>query len=330
MGIVIFILLYFKINKRNSLVQRLLSVSWIILGYKLYLEKSMFDILSNKLPFALGMLSISIGLMLFVNYLEFYKVKEILQKKSLMEMFKSFFNFFFLNQSFGIFDIDKIINYSTNVDINIDPNEESSGYLFKNVLVYIFIAINTFPFLANVIVRNFNTKYFTIPTLYPSPIAISTFTIFLNYFKIYFPLHSKYFFVLNLLCWVYLSLNMIHQCYTTGSISYENVFYLIINLLNLFVIYYFDIFNIHQINKDKANQLLNEARFFNDGLQIIHMPLGDGGTQGMALRQFYIDEFGVIANSFLILSSNGELVEDTSVKQIRSEPKLVRYIYSLY
>jgi hypothetical protein len=62
------------------------------------------------------------------------------------------------------------------------------------------------------------------------------------------------------------------------------------------------------------------------GLVINYNSNGDGGIQGHHSREFFIDSFGVIANSFLKFSSNN-LVTDTEVRPIKLDSKLIKYVY---
>ena len=66
-------------------------------------------------------------------------------------------------------------------------------------------------------------------------------------------------------------------------------------------------------------------------LKIDYSPNGDGGLQGFSEREFFIDNFGTIANSFLIFSSKSlSLIQDLTVRQIKLDSHLVKFVYPLY
>ncbi len=66
-------------------------------------------------------------------------------------------------------------------------------------------------------------------------------------------------------------------------------------------------------------------------LHINYQALGDGGVQGFLSTEFFIDQFGIIANTFLIFSSKSlSLVNDISARPILMDSKLIRLVYPLY
>ncbi len=63
---------------------------------------------------------------------------------------------------------------------------------------------------------------------------------------------------------------------------------------------------------------------------IDYLPTGDGGIQGFKEREFFIDNLGIIANSFLVLSSKSlELIQDLTVRPIKLDANLIKYVYPL-
>jgi hypothetical protein len=63
-------------------------------------------------------------------------------------------------------------------------------------------------------------------------------------------------------------------------------------------------------------------------LQIIPRANGDGGLQGFLETQFYIDQFGVIANSFYIFSSQTmSFIADLSVKPVLLDARVINLVY---
>ena len=264
------------------MIQRLISISWIVLGYKFYLEQNISDILLNKFPIFNGLMNITIGFMLFCNFMEFSKVKEQLKQKSFLNSFKLIFNFLFLNFSNGIFDIDKVM------PIHYDYS------LTKTILNYIFVGLNTFPLVSNMFI---NKNVLNIPiVLYPSPYALATLTIFLNQFRTFYPGPSKLFIILDLLCYGFITLNLVHDIFFQRIFSYQHIFYLVLNVLNFIFIFYFDIFGLYAAAKENLSLLdmkKEDNLIYNyASIGIRNIPEGDGGIQGFFQREFFIDQFG--------------------------------------
>jgi hypothetical protein len=62
-----------------------------------------------------------------------------------------------------------------------------------------------------------------------------------------------------------------------------------------------------------------------------YRPKGDAGIQGFSETEFFADNLGTIANSFLVMSSKSlELIQDLTVRPIKLEANLVKYVYPLY
>ena len=256
--------------------------------------------------------------MLFSNFMEFSKIKEQLKQKSFLSSFKLIFNFLFINFSNGIFDIDKVLPIPHNYS------------LIKTTLNYIFFGLNTLPLISNMFI---NKNIFNIPiVLYPSPYALATLTIFLNQFRTFYPGPSKLFIILDLLCYGFIILNLVNDIFFLRIFSYQHVFYLVLNVLNFIFIFYFDIFGLYAAAQENLSLLDMKKEdsliYTYAGIGIINNPGGDGGIQGFFQREFFIDQFGIVANSFLIFSSKSlNLIQDLSVRPVKVDANLIKYIY---
>lgn len=59
-------------------------------------------------------------------------------------------------------------------------------------------------------------------------------------------------------------------------------------------------------------------------------PLGNSGIKGFLDREFFVDSCGTVANAFLLISNySWEFIPDTSVRKVKVEPHLIKYIYRL-
>jgi len=241
-GLLIFAIFYFKFNQRNTMIQKFLAVSWMIIGYKFYLEKGIFKLLNcSKTNLLIGIINLIVGCILYSNFIELFKLKDWKDKKSLMNNFKQIFNFIFLNFSFEIYDVDKITLNNPNTNTN-----QANSFTFKLILNYTFLILNTFPLLTNFFIKKrlFNFNF----SLYPSPLALATFTIFLNYFRNSNYVSSKVFILLDILCYSLLIVNLVNDFVFLKIYSFENFFFILLNVLNLIFIYYFDIYNLNSGN----------------------------------------------------------------------------------
>jgi hypothetical protein len=248
-GLIIFALMYFKFNRRNSMIQKFLAVSWMIIGYKFYLEKGIFKLLTcSRTNFLIGLINLIVGGLLYSNFIELFKLRDW-NKKSMMNNFKQIFNFIFLNFSFEIYDVNKLTS-------SLHNNE----YTVKLILNYTFLLLNTFPLLTNFFIKKrlFNFTF----ALYPSPLALATFTIFLNHFRNSQVLSSKVFMMLDVLCYSLLIVNLVNDFVFLKIYSFENFFFILLNVLNLVFIYYFDIYNLNSINDVKSKKKHFKKHFF--------------------------------------------------------------------
>jgi hypothetical protein len=224
LGILIFLGLYTRLNKRNTILPKLICISWIIQSFKLYLEDSHFYRI-NIISSVFGML---IGALLVVNIFDILNVKAT----GLLNTFKVIYNLIFFNYSYGVYNIDKLFNGVDN---------QTTLYVCLN---YCFIALNTFPLLSNTFIQK---NLFNLPiTLYPSPITLSTLTIFLNYFRDTLPIHTNYVFAVDLLCYMFLIISFLNDILFLKVFTKEHIFYLVLNILNLVFIYYLDIFGLQR------------------------------------------------------------------------------------
>jgi hypothetical protein len=207
-----------KFNNRNTVVPRLVAISWLIYSVKLYLDTSLYHF--NTISSIMGFF---IGTILVVNFIDIFNVKQIYNNMKVV------FNLIFFNYSYGVYDIDKLFNCSNSV-MNICMN-------------YFFIAINFFPILITIQKKMIKLPI-NINLYYPTPMALSTLTIFLNYFRDVLPIHSKYVMIVDIICYLFLIFNFLVDVLVFKTFTAEHMFFLILNILNLVFIHYFDIFGI--------------------------------------------------------------------------------------
>lgn len=311
MGLIIFALLYFKINSRNSLIQKFLSVTWIIIGYKFYLENGLQMKSYLNMSVLIGNICISIGILLYFNFEEllvcfFENKNKIIWKTKIKEILKSLL----LSQSKGMYDLNKI-----------DYENEVSN--LKSIFKSIILCLNFIPLVLNYFLRKRIASYIT--SLYPSPLYLATLTLFLNKYKSQNFITSNTFKVANTLCIVFIILNIVYEIYFLNSTTFLQLFLVILNVINL-VVDYFDFFNSTPVlTETESTQFYRQ-----EVLKIDYLPKGDGGLQGFENIDFYVDTLGTIANAFLVFCEKKlDLIIDESVRKIKLEPKLLKYVYPI-
>jgi len=220
----IFVLLQLNFQQKKYYIPKFLSISWIIISYKIYLENTYFnDILNNKLNAICGIISLLSGLMLFVNLGDFLNIKEAFMRDSFFSNIKKFINLILFNYTFNLFDVDKVSSFVLISDSSM-----------QTILNYIFIGFNTLPLLFNYFVKK---RLIKIPfVLYPSPISISTLTIFFCFFRNSFD--NKYIFILEVLCYMFTLFNILSDVLVWNIFTYEHIFFIALNLFNLLFIYF--------------------------------------------------------------------------------------------
>ena len=224
-GIVIFLLLQLSFVQKKYYIPKLLSVSWIVISYKIYLENTYFDdILNNKLNVVSGVIALLTGFMLFINVNNLFSLKQSIMNNSLFSNLKALINLILFNYSFNAFDVEKISSFNFITDST-----------FQTMLNYIFISFNTLPLLLNYFVKK---RLFKIPfVLYPSPISLSTLTIFFCFFRNSF-IDNKYIFILEVFCYLFTILNIISDYVVWNVFTYEHIFFIALNVFNLLFIYF--------------------------------------------------------------------------------------------
>ncbi len=85
--------------------------------------------------------------------------------------------------------------------------------------------------------------------------------------------------------------------------------------------------------ESKVKQLVNNfnldipQNYAYYGLHILYSEKGEGGIQGFMDTKFYIDQFGAIANSFYVISSQMGLISDSSVRPVLMDAKYINLVY---
>jgi len=145
-------------------------------------------------------------------------------KNSFFTNCKILINLILFNYSFNAFDVEKVSSFNLIADSST-----------QTVLNYIFISFNTLPLLLNYFVKK---RIFKIPfILYPSPISLSTMTIFFCFFRNSF-IDNKYIFILEICCYLFTILNIISDVIVWNVFTYEHIFFIVLNLFNLLFIYF--------------------------------------------------------------------------------------------
>ena len=63
---------------------------------------------------------------------------------------------------------------------------------------------------------------------------------------------------------------------------------------------------------------------------VVYNTLGNSGINGFLDREFFVDNYGTVANAFFLISNyKWEFIPDTSVRPVKVEPTLIKYIYKL-
>lgn len=194
----------------------------MILGFKIYLEPSMSDVLNNKMNILIGGCSFFMGCMLFMNYLSLLST---LQNPgySFFSKIKNILNFVFFNYNFGI------INFTSDSNFISNYYGESS---ITSIIITIYITLNTLPLLFNPIL---NYKFQELPfMLFPSIWAILNLTIFLLNFRD-ISNYSNLYFSIEILSYFILALKFINDVFIYRRFSYSHIFFLLLTILNLII-----------------------------------------------------------------------------------------------
>lgn len=67
------------------------------------------------------------------------------------------------------------------------------------------------------------------------------------------------------------------------------------------------------------------------GIEINYLPDGTGGLEGFRDIPFFMDQMGLIANTFFVISPKSNLLQiDAGARPIHLNSKLVRLVYPMY
>jgi len=190
------------------------------------------------------------------------------------------------------------------------------------MLYYLFIGINNLPLLCNYFIKR---RIYEIPlVLFPSPMSICSFTLFLNLFKT--NMSSSFIFTLNCLCYSFFAFNLTYELYVMQVFSFEHYFFIAVLILNVILYYgidnFFSIFSISNVVKKESPKI-------DLSLVIKKCKNGDGGIQGFLGRIFKCDKLGLIADVFLVFNSNSNLVPEEGLKEVALDAKHIHLIYPM-
>jgi hypothetical protein len=309
-----------RFKQRNSLIPRLLAVLWIIFGFKYFLNRVNLSFsFQDNVVLLCGALCVVIGFLLYVNVYDILFVKANTSSRSFLGNIRALFESLTVNYTFTIYDIDKIQDINKVTDI---PQKHSCLSYLYTITYYLFIGINNIPLLCNYIIKK--RVYNLSLILFPTPMAICSFTLFLNIFTT--NMSSSLIFVLNWLCYTFFALNLTYEIYVMNVFSFEHYFFIAVLVLN-FVLYYgidnfFSIFSIRNIVRKNSPKI-------DYSLVIEKRKNGDGGIQGFLGRIFKCDRFGVIADVFFVFNSNSSLVQEEGLREVKLDPKHIHLIYPM-
>jgi hypothetical protein len=129
-------------------------------------------------------------------------------------------------------------------------SDNTSNYLLKNLI----FSINVFPVILN---KFINKRLVKLPfVIFPNKLSIVTFTIFLNNINRKHE-YSNIYFLINILCYSYLLLNSAYEFYIGDIYSPSNLCILGLNLLNLIIIYYLNLFFTYSVTESKQIFILH-------------------------------------------------------------------------
>lgn len=288
-GIIIFLSLNIPFLSKFKITNKLLSLSWLYIGYYYYIIPIFDNINENKLLFWVGISSIIFGMALFSNFVKFFKS---------IVAYSSFFNW--LNVLFTVL-------FSN----NMETNSMLFGFTQKNnmnsILFTIIMTINTIPLLFNSLINNYINK--TPVTTYPSLwILISLSSFVLNFREKSLILsESYYFFVLEIIFYNIAAFKLIGDLFSK-KITFQTIIIIIITLLNVFLSKYW-------ISQELLpNQMTVVASF--QGFIFREHTLSEAGIDGFFEVEFFYNK---ITNIF---SNNIYEIDfmSTEVKPLPSKP----------
>lgn len=214
LGIMIFLSLNIPFLSKFKITNKLLSLSWLYIGYNYYIIPIFENINENKLLFWIGLSSIIFGMALFSNFVKFFKS---------LVTYSSFLNW--LNVLITVL-------FSN----SMETNSMLFGFTQKNnmnsILFTIIMTINTIPLLFNSLINNYINK---IPvTTYPSLwILISLSSFALNFREKSLILsESYYFFILEIIFYNIAAFKLISDLFSK-KITFQTIVIILITLLNI-------------------------------------------------------------------------------------------------
>ena len=301
-----------KPGKSNSnIFQKLLSITWIYYSYKTFIVDSIINLFFRGVQdqqreflivdWIIGLSSFLVGLLLFLNYIKFFQSFRFTQ--GVISRLAIIFNFFILNINYGVFDF----SYSKIQEYYYFKQSSSFGEVFN----FVFLVLNLFPLIFNSLV---NEKILNMKNLklFPNIFSISCFTLFLMSFKHYNYNNTSLYWMVEILCCFILAVRLINDL-LFFKFTLHHFFFLILAVLNLFVLYGFP--HVSDLNINQPSSITNAISF--QGFLIRESLLVDAGVEGFYGIDLFADEYSTIANDFLELSFQGESLSIVSLKEVK-------------
>lgn len=273
MGTVLFILYFFTNEKSiNNIFQKLLSLIWFYIGYKLYIE---FIVLENNLSLLYCAISFLFGIMLFLNYIKF--LTAFFTTKGVISKFTLIVNFVVFNTKYGIFEFNKF-----NKIIGDDVLEGANYYI--NML---FVFLNFLPFLANKnLIGRVTNKY-----MLADFNSVGYLTLFLLTFKHESVKNSYYYFVVEVLCCAFLFFKFINDCFNR-NMNLQNALFFVLFMINTYLLLFMPVDLI-------PTPEVSIPRISYQGFLIRESLFKDAGIEGFYGLDLFVDENMKIANQFI-------------------------------
>jgi hypothetical protein len=134
----------------------------------------------------------------------------------------------------NVFSYDYELYEIGNIDKHNQNDENTSNFILKNLVT----VLNVFPLILNNFIHQ---KLLKIPVvLFPNRLSLVTFTLFLNNLNRQNQCTNIYM-LISIFCYSYLLVNFAYEFYMGDVSSPANLCSLILNFLNIFIVYYLNI-----------------------------------------------------------------------------------------
>lgn len=317
LAILLFVSFHTFSSVKSKMVPRMLSLSWIFVGMKIYLEPAFsLGIFDNKLNFLYGTISMFLGLLLFMNYLDFYK--KILAPQPILSRIKTAFNFLFLNYNYGYFSF-------TAGQIHYFSAETFGNGNLNSCIFVAFMLLNTMPLLVNTV---FNENIFNLSLeMFPSIYGLINLTLLLLTFSSTSQM-GKCNSSLEILCYIFLFCKFV-QDISNRNLKSSHIFFISLTIINV-ILYYCSAMAIPNQFNYTSERLATALSF--QGFLLREHTITEAGIEGyLGINMFWDSYSNSYANEVYELhddkfTSSGDFIKTKLNPTIRSP----RVIYPKY